>query len=178
MQPERPNQTTQTTQSVQPNSSPNAPELSSHTEELSIATLKAALKKPTFHIQVRPDRIIVTTFDNLSREVLIQWVDYIRAQDGKMKPPVRILFDFRGAGAPSRFVTDRLPGIMGELHLPDDTRAAFLFDDGTVARFTLRALGRLPNTIGKTRDFLNLAPAIKWLREGVELPPDIDEKDA
>ncbi|MBZ0317106.1 MAG: hypothetical protein K8L91_11860 [Anaerolineae bacterium] len=158
-------------QPVQPDNSPDL----TRTEELSIAHLKAALKKPTFHVNVRRDRIVVTTFDNLSREVLIQWVDYVRAQDGKMRAPVRILFDFRGAGAPSRFVFDRLPGILAELHLPDDTRCGFLFDDGTIARFTRRALTQLPSNIGVTRDFLNLGPAIKWLREGVELPPDIDE---
>ncbi|MBI5929433.1 MAG: hypothetical protein HY862_09000 [Chloroflexi bacterium] len=160
-------------QPVQPDNSPDL----TRTEELSIAHLKAALKKPTFHVQVRRDRIIVTTFDNLSREVLIQWVDYIRSQDGKMKPPLRILFDFRGAGAPSRFISDRLPNILAELHLPEDTRCGFLFDDGTIARFTRRALMLVPQSIGITKDFLNLGPAIKWLREGVELPPNIDEQD-
>ena len=147
------------------------------TEEFSIASLKASLKKPTFHVTVRPDRIVVISFDNLSREVLVQWVDYIRARDGKMRSPLRLLYDFRRAGPPSRFVFDRLPAILGELTTPEDTRVAFLLDDDSMARFTRKALEILPIKPELTKEFVNLAPAIRWLREGLELLLEVDETE-
>ncbi len=84
-------------------------EMNTNTEEESamIRDLKASLKRATFHVNIREDQIIVYHFDNLSRAVLIQWVDYVRHNQEKMKPPVRVLFDLRGSGPPSRFMADR-----------------------------------------------------------------------
>jgi hypothetical protein len=130
--------------------------------------LKASLKKATFHVEARPDRIIVYRFDNLSREVFIQWVDYARSKDGKLTPPVRMLFDFRGSGPPSRFLKDRLPAILNDLTIPADTRSAFVVDDNLNGYFTRTALESLPDTIGETRSFVNMSPAIQWLQEGLD----------
>ncbi len=133
-----------------------------------ITELKSSLKRATFHEERRPDGIIVYCFDNLSRQVLIQWIDWIRAAQGKLKSPLRILYDFRGSGPPSRFVTDRLPGLMAELEIPEDTRSAFLVDDNLNGRFTRRALEALPANVGQMQSFVNLSPAIKWLQEEVD----------
>lgn len=132
-------------------------------ESSAILNLKELLKRPTFHMHTRPDGIIVYQFDNLSREVLIQWVDFLRTIEDKLKPSQRILYDFRGAGPPSRFMIDRLPAIMGEMNIPEDTWSAFLVSDDLNGRFTRNALDRLPFNIGKTKSFLNLAPAVRWL---------------
>jgi hypothetical protein len=140
-----------------------------------ISSLKEALKRSTFHVEMRPDKIIVYQFDNLSREVLIQWVEYIRTHNDTMKPPVRILYDFRESGPPSRFLMDRLPDIMADLEIAEDIRSAFLVDDSLTGHFTRNALAKLPNNIGPTRSFLNLTPALKWLNEGLE---GVDEDDA
>lgn len=140
-------------------------EMNIRTEEDSamIRDLKESLKRATFHVEVRPDRIIVYRFDNLSRAVLIQWVDYVRTKQENMEPPVRVLFDLRGSGPPSRFMADRLPHILKDFVILEDTRSAFLVDDDLNGRFTRTALDNMPDTIGETQIFLNLSPAIKWL---------------
>lgn len=132
-------------------------------ESSAILNLKELLKRPTFHTHTRPDGIIVYQFDNLSREVLIQWVDFLRSVEDKLQQSQRILYDFRGAGPPSRFMIDRMPAIMAEMKIPEDTWSAFLVSDDLNGRFTRNALDRLPASIGKTRSFLNLAPALRWL---------------
>lgn len=137
-------------------------------ESSAILNLKQLLKRPTFHMHTRPDEIIVYQFDNLSREVLIQWVDFLRSIEDKLRPSQRILYDFRGAGPPSRFMIDRLPTIMAEMKIPQDTLSAFLVSDDLNGRFTRNALDRLPANIGKTKSFLNLAPALRWLADGIE----------
>lgn len=133
-----------------------------------ISSLKEALKRSTFHVELRPDKIIVYQFDNLSREVLIQWVEYIRTHNESMKPPVRILYDFRESGPPSRFLMDRLPDILADFDIAEDIRSAFLVDDSLTGHFTRNALAKLPENIGPTKSFLNLTPALKWLKEGLE----------
>ncbi len=140
-----------------------------------ISSLKEALKRSTFHVEMLPDKIVVYRFDNLSREVLIQWVEYIRTHNEAMKPPVRILYDFRESGPPSRFLMDRLPDILADLEIADDIRSAFLVDDSLTGHFTRNALSKLPENIGPTKSFLNLAPALKWLKEGLE---DVDDDES
>jgi hypothetical protein len=148
-------------------------------DSVGISSLKEALKRSTFHVEFRPDRIIVYQFDNLSREVLIQWVEYIRTNNDAMKPPVRILYDFRESGPPSRFLMDRLPDILADLEIADDIRSAFLVDDSLTGHFTRNALTRLPDNIGPTKSFLNLTPALKWLKEGLEsVGEDDTDEDA
>ena len=140
-----------------------------------ISSLKEALKRSTFHVEMLPDKIVVYRFDNLSREVLIQWVEYIRTHNEAMQPPVRILYDFRESGPPSRFLMDRLPDILSDLEIADDIRSAFLVDDSLTGHFTRNALTKLPENIGPTKSFLNLAPALKWLKEGLE---DVSDDEA
>ncbi|NDJ85336.1 MAG: hypothetical protein GYB66_05585 [Chloroflexi bacterium] len=130
-----------------------------------IRNLKASLKRATFHEEIYPGHILLYRFDNLSREVLIQWVDYIRGKTDSLESPVRILYDFRNSGPPSRFLIDRLPAIMGELQFPENTRSAFLVDDDINGRFTRNALVSMPANIGKTQSFLNVTPALKWLKQ-------------
>lgn len=142
-----------------------------------IVDLKQRLKKPTFHMTERPDGIIVFAFDNLTREVLVPWADFIQAQQDKWQEPLRIMYDFRGAGAPSRFMIDRVPKILEKLEYPEDIRTAFLFDDGLMARFTRNALQALPDKVGIRREFMNLDPAVNWLLEGVNITEEDDENE-
>lgn len=142
--------------------------MSPEEDSSTISNLKAALRKATFHYEMRADNVIVYRFDNLSREVFIQWVDHFRSFQSKWTPPLRILYDFRGSGPPSRFMTDRLPGIMSELALPEDTRSAFAVDDNLNGHFTRQALAAIPKEVGETRSFVNINPAIQWLKEEVK----------
>lgn len=132
-----------------------------------IRDLNASLKKATFHHEVR-DGIFMYRFDNLNREVFIQWVEHFRAFQDKFPHALRILYDYRGSGPPSRFLSDRVPAIMAEFDIPDDTRLAFVVDDNLNGRFTRAALAKLPKSMGETRSFVNINPALQWLREGLE----------
>lgn len=134
------------------------------TAEISLQEMREKLKKPSFHIEKRPDEIIVFRFDNLTRAVLVQWVDYMNAYCETWTSPLRLLYDFRGSGAPSRFFIDRVPKVFETLVFPEDVRHACLFDDGLMAHFTRSALQKIPNTVGKMEEFMNLDPAIRWLK--------------
>lgn len=85
----------------------------------------------------------------------------------KITAPVRIMFDFRGAGAPSRYITDRLPQVLAEIEFPAKTRIGFVNDDMMTARFTRKLLDDLPEDKVEFGEFINYDPAMKWLEGGV-----------
>ena len=73
---------------------------------------------------------------------------------------------------------DRLPDILADFDIANDIRSAFLVDDSLTGHFTRNALAKLPENIGPTKSFLNLTPALKWLKEGLdESDGDADEAE-
>lgn len=125
---------------------------------------KEQLKRATFHVHEIEDNVLMFQFDRLTREVLIPFADTFKQRVTKQKPPIRLLFDFRDAGAPSRYMADRLPKIFSEAELPKDARVAFVMDDVTITRFIRQALQNL-TTEGECAEFLNIDPALNWLAD-------------
>lgn len=134
---------------------------------------KADLHRETFHVQQIDDRITAYQFERLSREVLIQWGDLVRVERDNFPEPIRILFDFRGAGAPSRYMVDRMPRIFEDLNFPDNTRIAVVMDDDRTARFVHNAVAQWPD-MGQVEEFINIDPAIQWLTD--ELPKESQDE--
>lgn len=130
-----------------------------------LAQTKANLHRQTFHISETDDGVIVFRFEALTREIFIPFGDYLRATHEKWGAPVRLVFDFRGSGAPSRFMIDRAPRIFDELSLPEDTRVACLVDDSSLGHLIHLSLENWRSYIPHMDEFLNFDPALNWLLE-------------
>ena len=128
-----------------------------------LAQTKANLHRQTVHISQIQDGVILFQFEALTREIFIPFGDYLRVQHEKWQPPVRLIFDFRSAGIPSRFMIDRAPRLFTEISLPADTRIACLVDDSTTGHLIHLALEKWREIIPQIDEFLNFDPAIVWL---------------
>ncbi len=128
-----------------------------------LAQTKADLHRQTVHISQFDDGVIVFQFEALTREIFIPFGDYLRVQHTKWEAPVRLVLDFRGAGAPSRFMIDRAPRIFDEISLPEDTRIACLVDDSSLGHLIHLSLENWREYIPQMDEFLNFDPALNWL---------------
>lgn len=126
---------------------------------------KSIEEKQPFTIQLRPDGIIVTKLHNFRRSTVEAWMEYVRARDGKLRPPVRMLYDFRESGLPSKFLLDAIGPFMDELTIPEDTRNAYLFPIGPYQYFSRSFMSRMPSHVGAVKGFTDLKSAAKWLLE-------------
>ena len=124
---------------------------------------KSTKESHPFTIYVRPDGIIVTRLHNFHRATIEAWMDYVRARDGKMHPPIRMLFDFREIELPSKFLLDTIGPFYASLTIPKDTRSVYLFPKGPYQNFGRSLLRRLPPNVGKIREFTDIDEAIEWL---------------
>lgn len=116
-----------------------------------------------FTLWVRPeDHIIVTKLKDFSRRTVEAWMGYVRAHDGNLKPPVRLLYDFQEAGPPSRYVLDVIGPFMDSLIIPEDTRSAYVFVT-PFERFAGSFVRRLPAKAGAVRAFASMDEAVAWL---------------
>lgn len=125
--------------------------------------VKENLKRTTFHTETLDNNIVSFRFDALTREVLIPWVDMLQSNHSKWIDPIRLILDFRGAGAPSRYMIDRVPKALESLLMPPSTKIACLIDDNREAQFLHNAIEKWPTSIGKVEKFLNIDPALHWL---------------
>lgn len=130
-----------------------------------LAQTKANLHRQTVHISQIQDGVILFRFEALTREIFIPFGDYLRIEHEKWQAPVRLIFDFRGAGVPSRFMIDRAPRVFTEISLPDDTRIACLVDDSSLSRLIHLALEKWREIVPQIDEFLNFDPALAWLLE-------------
>lgn len=115
-----------------------------------------------FDIFVRDDRIIQVTLYSFARRAVQNWMDYVKEHDGKLRPPVRMLYDFREAGLPSRYLLDTINPFMKTLTIPANTRNAYLFP-AEYARFSMSFIRRMPPEAGLFRVFNDEKAAVDWL---------------
>ncbi len=115
-----------------------------------------------FEVFVRDDRIIQTNLHSFARRYVENWMAYVKSHDGKLKPPVRMLYDFREAGLPSRYVLEIIGPFMKTLIIPEDTRSAYIFPSAQ-ARFSMSFMRRLPPEAGAVRVFNDEESAVEWL---------------
>ena len=128
-----------------------------------LAQTKADLRRQTVHISTLEQGILLFQFEALTREIFIPFGDYLRTEHPKWTAPVRLIFDFRDAGVPSRFMIDRAPRIFIDIDLPEDTRIACLVDDNSLGHLIHRALESWRKSIPQINSFLNFDPALDWL---------------
>jgi hypothetical protein len=126
---------------------------------------KSTKESQPFTITLRPDGIIVTRLHNFRRSTIEAWMGYVRARDGKMHSPLRMLFDFRDAELPSKFLLDIIGPFFAELTIPEDTRNAYLFPVGPYQTFGRSLMQRLPPKVGELKEFISLEDAVAWLLE-------------
>ena len=126
------------------------------------------MSKQGFDVFVRDDRIIQITLHSFARRIVQDWMDYVKVHDGKLKPPVRMLYDFRKAGLPSRYLLDTINPFMKTLTIPEDTRNAYLFPT-EYARFSMSFIRRMPLEVGACRVFTDEAIAVEWLLNETEV---------
>jgi hypothetical protein len=120
------------------------------------------MAKKSFSIEVRPDRIIVTTLHSFGRTSVEEWMAYVKAHDGKLVPPVRMLYDLRPAGPPSQYALEKIGPFMATLDIPEGTRNAYLFKS-PFGRFADVIMRRMPPKAGRIRSFDDYDEAIEWL---------------
>lgn len=130
-----------------------------------LAETKANLHRPTVQISQLENDIILFQFEALTREIFIPFGDYLRTEHQNWETPIRLIFDFRGAGVPSRFMIDRAPRIFTEINLANDTRIACLVDDNSIGHLIHRALEKWRESVPQISSFLNFDPAIEWMLE-------------
>lgn len=137
---------------------PSSPSFSSSSDD-------ASRRLPSLHVELRPDGIVIMTFDDFSRSVVEQWVAYVRSKDRKVRGPLRVLYDFREAGPPSPYALEVVGPVMRELTIPPDTRTAYVFKSRLDTHFARSIIRRMPAKVGKVRAFMTVDEAIGWLLE-------------
>lgn len=124
---------------------------------------KIIVAQEGFSVALRPDNIIVVTLEDMRRQTIELWMNYVRTHDGKMRAPVRLLYDLRKSGPPSRFLLDVIGPFMSELTIPADTRNAYVYERGPYASFSDSFVRRMPAKAGDVRTFTDFEQAVKWL---------------
>lgn len=119
----------------------------------------------TIHITRLQEGVVVIQFDDFSRSVVEQWAAFIKASDGKLSSPHRVLYDFRKAGPPSPYALQRVGPVMQSIHIPDDTKSAHLYKSALDTQFTKSIIRMMPNYVGKVRAFDDYQRALQWLRD-------------
>lgn len=122
------------------------------------------LSQPGFSVELRAEkRVIVFTYHDLKRSTVDAWARYAREHDGRLRPPVRLLYDFRETGPPSLYMLEILRPLMEELTIHPDTRSAYLFPRGPYARFDKSLSRRMPPNSGEFKGFTEYETALQWL---------------
>lgn len=111
------------------------------------------------------NRVVAFVFHDLKRATVDAWIEHVKAHDGKLRSPMRALYDFRETGPPSRYMLDVVGPLMETLTIPEDTRSAYLFKKGPNALFSRSLQRRMPRNVGETKGFTNFDAAIQWLLE-------------
>ncbi len=120
-------------------------------------------KEKGFTVHLRDDGIIIVTLYTFARWAVEAWMDYVLARNGKLRSPLRLLYDFRQGGAPSQFLLETVGPFMERLIIPEDTRNAYVFARGPYQRFAHSFLRRMPDHVGDIKAFADIDEAVKWL---------------
>jgi hypothetical protein len=118
-----------------------------------------------FEVEVIPPRIIRFCLKNYTRASIDAWAAYIREHDGKLKSPVRVLYDMREAGYPTPYAMSVASGLMQQVQAVEDMRTAYLVKNTIQETFYRLLTMRMPKRIGEVRVFHNEAAAIAWLSD-------------
>lgn len=120
---------------------------------------------PDFSVMLRPDHIVVVRLANWKRQTVDAWMEHVKAHDGKLRSPLRLLYDLQDAGPPSRYILETIGPFMETLTIPEDTRNAYIFKAGPYERYVMSFIRRMPPKTGVIKAFTSIDEAVKWLLE-------------
>ncbi len=114
---------------------------------------------------LKENGVIRFTFHDFSRQTIDAWVEYVTIRDGKLRAPLRVIYDFQNLGLPTPYMNQKGVEMMSKLQIPEDTRTAYLVD--TLLQITYYRLlaRRMPKTAGAVQAFLREKDAIAWLTQ-------------
>jgi len=116
-----------------------------------------------FKVELLPERIILFDFFDFKRETVDKWAEHVKAQDGKMLAPLRVMYNFRGAGYPTPYLLKVSVVMMETLQIPEDTRTAYMVQDRSHVAFGMVVARKMPRRAGLVRVFINQDEAKAWL---------------
>ena len=129
---------------------------------------KSEDSKKQLHVYSLDNGIIVFKFEELSRRAFQQYLDYVRKYNGQYPDPLRVLYDFRGAGLPGLPFLELHSEALDGLHIPRRMRFAHLVDAMIAKHFHRTLMARLPTIQYEHEVFVREDEVIEWLMRPFE----------
>jgi hypothetical protein len=120
------------------------------------------------HVSINEHRIVVFKFDKLTRTAFEEYLAYVRKYSGQYPDPLRVLYDFRGAGLPGLPFMELHTQAMDGLDIPDRMRYAHIVDRRIFRQFVKKLMSRLPDMAYEHQTFIDEDKAIEWLMRPFE----------
>lgn len=122
-------------------------------------------EKKLFEVIFMKDQGIVRfVFSSFTRQTIDQWAEYVYERNGKLRSPMRSLYDFTHVlGLPTPYLNQTTTKVMNEIQIPDDTRTAYLVTNALQLTYYRLLKRRMPKRVGLVEIFLTEADAIAWL---------------
>lgn len=138
-------------------------------EEITSRTESTKKSKRLIHVSINDYGIVVFKFDKLTRTAFAEFLAYIRKYNGQYPDPLRMLYDFRGAGLPGLPFIEMHSKVMEGIQIPERTRWAHLVDKQIYTQF-VKTLNSLIAAAGYEHTaFTDEAQAVEWLMRPFEL---------
>lgn len=131
----------------------------------------APQKQRLLDVSVRPDGIVVFKFQKLSRTAMEQYNAYVHKFNGQYPDPLRMIYDFRGAGLPGLAFLQKHTDLIKDLQIPERTRWAYIVDRQIHKQFVRSMVNRLPDFGSGYKTFVDEDEAIMWLMQPFEEDP-------
>jgi hypothetical protein len=138
-------------------------------KEITAETGEAQKPKRQLNVSISENGIIIFQFAKLSRTAFEEYLVYIRKYNGYYPDPLRVLYDFRGAGLPGLPFIELHTQAFDGLNIPDRFRWAHLVDAPIFKQFVRVYLSRLPETNYENQIFIDEDEAIEWLMRPFEM---------
>lgn len=120
------------------------------------------------HVSILENGIVVFKFKKLTRTAFEEYLAYIRKYKGQYPDPLRMMYDFRGAGLPGLPFIELHSEVMDGIEIPDHTRWAHLVDKRIYGQFVKTLNSRMPVEKYEHSSFTDETKAIEWLMRPFE----------
>ena len=138
-------------------------------KEITAETGESQKPKRQVHVSMAENGIITFKFEKLSRTAFEEYLAYVRKYNGTYPDPLRVLYDFRGAGMPGLPFMELHAEAFDGLIIPESFRWAHLVDAPIFKQFVRMYLSRLPATDYENKTFTDEAEAVAWLMRSFEV---------
>jgi uncharacterized lipoprotein YmbA len=120
-------------------------------------------KQRVMDVSVSENGIVVFKFQKLSRTAIEQFTVYVHKFNGQYPDPLRMIYDFRGAGLPGLAFLQRHTDLIKDLQIPERTRWAYIVDRQVHKQFMRSLVNRLPDFGDGYETFTEESEAVEWL---------------